>query len=157
MAKRKMVVWLLLAIICLELFGCGKRGESGQDTATVGESVTADYVAGYWGDVFVRSNGQTYPFVFDEPITQCTGFTLEYQILEIQEGNLDGNFRYEVYVRQTNGKWKSVELFRMDGTEISLEIWFDKIMNIDAVAVVCGKRDKVSYSYTIAVHDVKYA
>lgn len=114
------------------------------------------YVSGHWGDKFVRSNGYTYPFVFDDPITQCVGFTLEYEIVDVAEGNLSGNFRYEVYVRQTNGKWKSVKLFQMDGYKTSMYIDLEKMMDIDAVAVVCQKKGDASFSYTIAVCDARY-
>ena len=114
------------------------------------------YVNGHWGDKFVRSNGYTYPFVFDDPITQCVGFTLEYEIVEVVEGNLSGNFRYEVYVRQTDGKWKSVKLFQMDGYKTSMYIDLEKMMDIDAVAVVCQKKGNASFNYSIAVCDARY-
>ena len=128
-------------------------GEQGQDNVLLPNPLV--YVSGSWGEKFVRSNGYTYPFVFDEAIQKCVGFTLDYEI-EAVEGDLSGNFRYEVYVRQTNGKWKSVELFQMEGNETAVEIWFDKAMDIDAVAVVCGKKDDISYTYMFGVRDVRY-
>lgn len=118
---------------------------------------TFSYVSGSWGEKFVRSNGYTYPFVFDNPVRQCMGFTLDYEIVAIEEGNLNGNFRYEVYARQTNGKWKSVKLFQMNGNKLSVDIRFDNAMDIDAVAVVCGKKGDASFSYTIGIRDVRYS
>lgn len=156
--KRRKAVYILLLIFCLLLTGCGARGEKtaqlvdyGRGTRTLGDCVSGD-----WGEKFVRSNGYTYPFVFDEPICQCVGFTLEYQITEVTEGSLSGNFRYEVYVRLTNGNWKSVELFQMDGDTATVEIQLEKMMDIDAVAVVCQKKGNVSFSYNIGVYNAQY-
>ena len=158
---KRSVLFCTMILICLLAAGCEKRGERTAQLEDYERSdsqgFSAGYISGVWGDAFVRSNGETYPFVFDVPVVQCTGFTLEYQIHEVLKGNLNGNFRYEVYVRQTDGNWKSVELFQMEGYETTLEIRFDKIMDIDAVAVVCGKKHKVYFSYTIAVRDVRSA
>lgn len=139
-------------------FGSDRKGDSREQTQEVGDQYAfSSYVSGDWGEKFVRSNGHTYPFVFDAPLYQCIGFTLEYEIVEIMEGNLDGNFRYEAYVRQTDGKWKSVELFQMSGSKATLDIRLNKAMDIDAVAVVCGKRGDTSFSFTIGVRDPLYA
>lgn len=154
----------LMLVLCMFVTGCGKRGERtsqledyGTASGVVQEKQQAsDYVSGHWGEKFVRSNGYTYPFVFDDPITQCVGFTLEYEIVEVVEGNLSGNFRYEVYVRKTDGKWKSVKLFQMDGYKTSMYIDLEKMMDIDAVAVVCQKKGSASFNYSIAVCDARY-
>lgn len=158
---KRSFVCAIMILICMLAAGCGRRGERtaqledyGSSDSMREEQMLAGYVSGSWGEKFVRSNGYTYPYVFDEVISQCTGFTLDYQIMEV-EGDLSGNFRYEVYVRQTGGKWKSVKLFQLDGDAISVEVQFGKPMDIDAVAVVCGKKGDASFSYTIGVRDVK--
>ena len=154
----------LVAVAFLLTTGCCKRGERtaqleeyGTFGSALGSNAASGYVSGSWGEKFVRSNGYTYPFVFDEPISQCAGFTLDYQIHEVAEGNLNGNYRYEVYVHQTSGKWKSVKLFKMEGNASSVAIQFDNLLDIDAVAVVCGKKGEVSFSYTIGICKVRYA
>lgn len=139
--------------------------ESGGMTAGFSSSV----VSGSWGEQFARSRGRSYPFgmdeppegdmgytfpfVFDEPLRACKGFTLEYEIMEISHGNLDGNFRYEVLVHTVQGDWKSAGLFDMDGYSATVEVRMEEPRGIDAVAVVCGKQDKLIYSFDLTVKD----
>lgn len=111
------------------------------------------YISGDWGEKFVRSNGYTYPYVFDEPLLSCRGFTLDFIIVEVIEGNLDGNFRWEIYIQTTDGTWKSAELFQMEGDEISVDVRFDSPVNIAAVAVVCQKKTNASFRSGFGVRD----
>lgn len=155
--KKKMCLLLAVILLALAVTGCGGRLFSGNG-ASSGSSIfsTSNVVSGYWGEKFVRSNGYTYPFMFDEPLRQCVGFTLYYEITEVNSGNLDGNFMYEAYVHTVDGSWKSVELFRMDGYSATLNIRLEDPMGIDGVAVVCGKKGELSYSQAIEVRDPIY-
>lgn len=127
-------------------------------------------ISGYWGEQMTRARnysfpfdmdepkmvelGYTYPLVFDEALRGCTGFTLDYKIVEIVRGNLEGNFRFEVLVRTVQGEWKSADTFRMDGYSATVEVELDQPRSVDAVAVVCGKQDEeVTYCFDMAVRD----
>ena len=112
-------------------------------------------VSGSWSDEkFTRENRYTYPFEFDDPIYSCTGFTLDYEIVEVNKGNLfSGNFKFEVYVRLTGGSWKSVETFRVEDYETTVEVEFDNPMSIDAVAVICLKQSGFDYTHTFTVRN----
>ena len=113
---------------------------------------TGSKVSGQWADsVFRRSNRTTYPFEFYSPIRRCKGFTLNYEITEVSKGNLNGNFKYCVYVRTTGGEWKYVHEFTMKGYSTSTRVNFSGPMSIDAVAVFCLKNSNMSYSYTFSI------
>ncbi len=102
---------------------------------------------------FVRSTGTTYPFELAEPLENCMGFTINYEILDISSGNLDGNFNNAVYVRTTDGKWKYTKTFKLDGTLTVKEIRFDTPISIEAVAIICLKQANVTYSYYFTLTD----
>ena len=111
-------------------------------------------VEGAFSDTkFVRSTGTTYPFELAAPLENCKGFTINYEILDISSGNLDGNFKNAVYVRTTDGKWKYTKTFKLDGTLTVKEIRFDGPISIEAVAVICLKQANVSYSYSFTLTD----
>ena len=113
---------------------------------------TGSAVKGQWADsVFRRSNRTTYPFEFYSPLNRCKSFTLNYEITEITQGSLSGNFKYCVYVRTTGGEWKYVHEFTMSGYSTSTKVNLDGPMSIDAVAVFCLKNTNMSYSYTFTI------
>ena len=109
-------------------------------------------ISGTWSDTkFWRANRYTYPFEFNSTLNSCTGFTLYYEIVSVEKGNLNGNFVFEVYVRTSSGTWKSVETFYLDGDDATVNVRFDNPMSIDAVAVFCLKNSNMSYSYTFSI------
>ena len=109
---------------------------------TNGQSSSYGKVYGSWSDERIRRNDRyTYPYEFYSVLTNCTGFTLDYEILEVSKGNLNGNFVYEVLVRTTAGAWKSVGSFYMKNTDYkTTKITFENPLSIDAVMVVCQKK-----------------
>lgn len=114
---------------------------------------TAGAVSGYWSDeIFTRSNRSSAPFIFYSTLTRCKGFTLNYEITEVTKGNLDGNFKFAVYVRNSSGNWKYVHEFQLNGDNISTKVTFDP-MSIDAVAVLCLKSGNYNYSYNFTITD----
>lgn len=109
-------------------------------------------VSGSWSDTkFWRSNRSTVPFEFYSPINRCKSFTLNYTITEVSKGNLDGNFKFAVYVRTTSGNWKYVHEFTMDGYSTSTKVTLSDPVSIDAVAVFCLKNANMSYSYNFTI------
>ena len=115
-----------------------------QGVVGAGNSRSSSYgtVYGYWSNDRIRRNDRyTYPYEFYSTLNSCTGFTLDYEILEVNKGNLNGNFVYEVLVRTTSGAWKSVGTFYMKNTDYkTTKITFDNPLSIDAVMVVCQKK-----------------
>ena len=173
----KKILSLILTFLLLTsmLTGCGLLGgrRSAPAAESGGSQSVSSTVSGSWGDQLVRSRnysypfgmqepakgsyGYTYPFVFSQELRACKGFTLDYQIMEVSYGNLEGNFRYEVLVRTVQGDWKSAGLFQMDGYSATVNVQLDQPRGIDAVAVVCGKQgDEVTYNFTMSVRDPIY-
>ncbi len=100
-----------------------------------------------------EDDGFTYPLVFEEPLRLCTGFTLEYEIMEVIRDDLSGNYLFEVLVRNMDGKWKSAGTFQMDGYKTTVQIELPERMGIKAVAVTCGKHGDLIYSFEMQVRD----
>ena len=114
-------------------------------------------VSGYWSDQRIRRNDRyTYPYEFYQTLVSCTGFTLDYEILEVQKGNLSGNFVFEVLVRLTSGTWKSVDTFYLKGDSKTINITFDNPMSIDAVMVVCQKKAELAFVHDLTVRNPTY-
>ena len=114
-------------------------------------------ISGTWSDTkFWRANRYTYPFEFNSTLNSCTGFTLYYEIVSVEKGNLNGNFVFEVYVRTSSGTWKSVETFYLDGDDATVNVRFDNPMSIDAVAVVCQKKGNFTYTQDLRVYNATY-
>ena len=134
-----------------------KSSSSNNNSNSSSNSSTKSYttgskVSGQWADSrFYRNNRSTYPFEFYSPINRCKGFTLNYEITEVSKGNLNGNFKYCVYVRTTSGNWKYVHEFTMNGYSTSTKVNLDDPVSIDAVAVFCLKNANMSYSYTFSI------
>lgn len=101
-----------------------------------------------------HSNSYTYPFVLEEPLYDCLGFTLHYDLVEVTEGVMDKNTQYEVHVRNTSGKWSSVHKFTMRGDETICDITWKKPKDIDQVAVVAKNDSKFSFKHFFALSDV---
>ena len=154
---------LALVLLCGLLAGCSQKTEEpvvqedkAQPETTVAQTEADNYVSGHWGEKWMRSNGYTYPFEFDEPLMGCKGFTLEFKILEAEEGALGGSFRFEVYVQSPDGKWLCADSFQLEGMEKTMDLAFQYPKDIQSVAVVCQKKDGANYNYSIAVRDVLY-
>lgn len=131
-----------------------RKTEEKKTTDSVSAVSAGKRVDGEFSDEkFIRNGHSTYPFVFSSPLSRCTGFTLNYEITEITSGNLDGNFKFAVYVRTTSGKWKYAREFKMDDLSVSKEIKFDTPISINAVAVLCLKNANYAYSYTFSITD----
>lgn len=134
--------------------GKGNSGNSGNSNKNTAPSTTGT-VSGSWSDErLVRNGRSSYPFEFTTPIKRCTGFTLNYTVTEVTGGDMSGNFKYAVYVRNTSGNWKYAKEFQMKGDSTSVRVTFSP-MTVDAVAVICLKNGTYSYSYTFSITDAK--
>ena len=164
--KQMLSLILVMLMLVSVLAGCGSKEKPQETTETQAPAVTTEapgivwgtepelgnkYILGYWGDKFVRSNGHTYPYMFYNPLDDCKGLTLEYTIRSVSDGNLKGNYRYEVYIHEVDGDWKSVKVVEMEETSMKLDLQFDQPIDIDGVAVVCGKKGNVEFEFDIKV------
>jgi len=166
--KKMLCLILAFLSLCAVLTGCGGK-EATATTAPVqttapaatepviiwetGNGLETRYILGYWGEKMIRSNGHTYPYMFYNPLTQCGGFTLEYEIRNIASGDLKGNFRYEIYIHEVDGQWTSYQVVEMEDTALEMELKFDSPKDLDGVAVVCGKQGDVEFDFDIKVRD----
>ena len=86
------IVSLALALV-LSLSMLPQKAEAGiLDMVKKNSSGT---VSGYWtGEKFWRNNRYTEPFAFYSALNNCTGFTMDFELVEVYEGNLlSGDFK----------------------------------------------------------------
>ncbi len=116
---------------------------------------SGDTVSGYWSsEKFYRNGRWTNPYEFNSPLKSCTGFTLHYNIDEVHEGNMTGNFKYGVWARTSSGKWKLLKEFKMDSYSKTVKVTCQRL-TIEAIAVVCQKTGYYSYTHSLSVTDPK--
>ena len=120
-------------------------------------------VSGPWGmeyvystEKFEKSNKWTYPIILDETLTNCQGFTLHYEIDEVQKGTVEANTRYDIYARASGGKWKKLDSFKLYGDEAIADVRIKNKMDIDEIAVLCVSNKELSYTQNIAITDAIY-
>ena len=112
-------------------------------------------IPGEWATKqYSRSNRNTYPFVLDSVLYDCTGFTLHYDLVEVLEGILDYKTKYEVCVKDTAGKWTCVSTFKLRDDYMPVDITWDKAIDVTQVAVLPVVNEKHSYNYYFSISDV---
>ncbi len=143
MKKRVFALCLALALLV-----CLVPGAAAAET---------DGICGTWSsEKFWRSGRFTYPYVFDETLIGCSGFTLDYEIAAVSAGSLDGNFIFETYICDTLGNWTSVASFALQDQKATVDVQLNSPMSIQAVAVICQKKANITYSHNLTVRDVRF-
>lgn len=141
----KMRIFALLLVLLLLAGAMPMAAAAGEESGEV---------SGHWSkEKFLRNSRFTYPFEFEETLVSCTGFTLDYEIVEVTQGDADGHYVFEVYVCDTRGQWKSVTSFYLEDQKISLDVTFKNPISVKAVAVICQKKATFSYSHKLAVRN----
>lgn len=122
-------------------------GETSSNSSSNSNIVTGKYS----DEKFYRSGGAyCHPFVFDNALKRCSGFTLDYEITEIEKGKFDGNWKHGVYVHTTSGSWKCVGEFTMRELAVREQIRFDPV-SIDAVGIIGWKGDGSKYYSSMTI------
>lgn len=123
--------------------------------------ITEGNVKGYVGDVevvdtseeFWRTYNKTYWSKLERTLESCMGFTLNFQLTDVEEGS--GYGYYEVYIRKTDGSVEMIHGFNVDSQEKQeVEIKLDPTKTFDAVAVVCQNHG-FSISFSVSISDVQ--
>lgn len=105
---------------------------------------------------FKKSGKTTYPYVLEETLNDCQGFTLHYEMDEITKGALTCNTKYEVYVRPHAGSWKKVNTFTMRGDEAIVDVSWNEKIDVDEIAILCQHNKAFSYVANAAFSDAVY-
>lgn len=104
------------------------------------ENVTGDLESVHLG------NCNTHALVFDTPLRNCSGFTLNFEVSF--NSNSYAN-EWKLYYRDTNGKWKVYGNFELNGNSAYLTYKFNPKLNISAVAVIPVKNGGYSWTQTL--------
>ena len=102
--------------------------------------------SGKWSDVRASVGGTvSCPWVFDEPVKNCTSFTLHYQITDVEYGKINGT--YVVYRKTLNNNWERVGKFDVDDqSEIIKTFTFDQPISFRELAVAAPSGRQFSFS-----------
>lgn len=94
-----------------------------------------DTLAGDWSSERVAVGGTScYPWIFDEAVDNCTGFTMHYQITNINYGKVYGT--YGLYRKTQQNNWERIGTFEVsDQSEIIKTFEFDDPISFTALAV----------------------
>lgn len=124
--------------------------------------VTEGNVKGYVGDVggqatdekFWRTGLSTYVYQLDETLENCMKFTLNYQITDVDYGNVYG--RHEVYIRLTDGTWRYLDGVQVTSQEVfHFEFELDPTASFDALAVACQTNGGWQFTSSMSVSEVQ--
>lgn len=102
--------------------------------------------SGSWSDVRASVGGTvSYPWIFDEPVKNCTGFTLHYQITDVEYGKINGT--YVVYRKTLNNNWERVGKFEVtDQSQVIKTFEFDQPVSFRELAVAAPSGRQFSFS-----------
>ncbi len=131
--------------------------ESGAKAPVMTEAAPAipsgGYISGSWANKFIRNGMASESYELDSTLYNCSGFTLEYEVYEVTRGKLKSGSQFKVFVRTTDGDWVSVKTFKLKDNKATLDLRFDKKMDVESVAVVCYQEGNLGYSFGLAVRD----
>ncbi len=111
------------------------------------------YLSGSWANKFNRNGTSSRSFELDSTLYDCGGFTLEYEVMEVTQGKLKSGSQFKAFVRTSDGEWVSVKTFKLKDKKATVDIRFDKAMDVESVAVVCYQEGNFSYSYVLGIRD----
>lgn len=154
---KRIFAFILTPYLVFTLSACSPDTVENVTKSIASASGVSTVVSGAYSDEPIWRNYHcAYPFVFDEPLASCTGFTMDYSIMDVTKGDMTGT-RYimEVYGLTTRGNWKLLDSFYPQGLETTVELAFDPV-TIEAVAVICQKQGEYSYSESMTIRDVRY-
>lgn len=99
---------------------------------------------------FHKNNSNTYALIFDAPLKNCSGFTLNFEP-EFKSNTYVGEWKF--YYRDGNGRWNYYDNFTLSGTSANVKYTFSPKLNITGVAVIPAKSGSYSYSFYLWVTD----
>lgn len=97
---------------------------------------------------FHKNNSNTYALIFDTPLKNCSGLTLNFEP-EFKSNTYVGEWKF--YYRDGNGRWNYYANFTLSGTSANVKYTFNPKLNITGVAVIPAKNGSYSYSFYLWV------
>ena len=87
----------------------------------------------------------SYPWIFDEPVTDCTGFTLHYEITNVSYGKVAGV--YGLYRKTMQDTWERIGKFEVtDQEEVIMDLDFKQPVSFKELAVAAPSGRRFSFS-----------
>ena len=106
-------------------------------------------VPGEW-ERFHKDNSNTDALVFNTPLKNCSGFTLNYEATFNSGSYVD---EWKLYYRDNRGRWNLYGYFNTDTNGACITYKFSPKLNITAVAVIPAKRGSFSYTFNLWITD----
>ena len=168
--KRNTVIALFLCTVLLS--GCGSSREESQKgingvpfEALISETVagTEDdaveeygYLPAEWSENrFSRNGCSGYPLVLDNPLKKCKGFTVDYEVSDI-EGRMKKDSKFQIFYRVDDGTWVKGKTFYLDDWSASVQQTISKSVTVKEVVVLCLNAGNFSWSVQMGVRDPIY-
>ena len=126
------------------------------EKVTVPTEVDSGYLPAEWSDEVFKRNGCTsYPLVLGAPLAQCRGFTVDYQVSDI-DGRMKADSKFQIFYRTADGTWVKGEEFYLDNWYASVEQTISKPVTITEVTVLCLNSGNFSWSVSMGVKNPVY-
>lgn len=130
--------------------------ETEEEVAVETES-TSDYLSGEWADKAFKRNGCTsYPFVLDTPLEKCKGFTVDYLVSDVTDGNMKSDSKFQIFYKTIDGTWVKGKTFTLDDGFASVEQTINKAVTVTQVTVLCLNSGNFSWNAAIGIKNPVY-
>lgn len=115
------------------------------------------YLDGYWSDTkFKRSGRSSTPFVFNSPLKKCKGFTVDYEVHDVTDGNMKDDCKFQIFYKTSNGTWNKGPEFTTDDGVASVNVKLKKAATVTQVAVHCMNAGYFSFKFSMGVRNPVY-
>lgn len=126
------------------------------EEVTVPAQIDYGYLPAEWSDEPYKRNGCTsYPLVLDTPLQKCRGFTVDYEISDV-DGRMKADSKFQIFYRTADGTWVKGEQFYLDDWFASVEQTISKPVTVTEVAVLCLNSGNFSWSVSMGIRSPCY-
>lgn len=165
MCQKRLILIILVLLFVLIASGCsftvhmatdGTSGVSKFINSSASDENEDIYLPGEWStEVFSRNGCYSYSMVLDSPLEGCKGFTVDYQVTEI-DGRMKTNSKFQIFYRTLNGNWEKGTTFYLDDWSASVQQFISTPVTVTEVTVLCLNAGSFSWSATMGVKNPVY-
>ncbi|MEF2837329.1 MAG: hypothetical protein U0N82_06360 [Oscillospiraceae bacterium] len=126
------------------------------EDVTIPAEIDYGYLPAEWSDEPFKRNGCTsYPLVLDTALQQCRGFTVDYQVSDV-DGRMKADSKFQIFYRTADGTWVKGKEFYLEDWSASVEQSISKPVTVTEVVVLCLNAGNFSWSISMGVRNPVY-
>ena len=126
------------------------------EEVTIPPEIDYGYLPAEWSDKPFKRNGCTaYPLVLDSALQKCRGFTVDYDISDI-DGRMKDDSKFQIFYKTADGTWVKGKTFYLDDWSASVEQTISKPVTVTEVVVLCLNAGNFSWSVSMGVRSPQF-